>query len=91
MSPGGAAWRARWDGAEKLLESSSGERLLFDVERDPEELENLADARPDALEPPPADGSGRVVVDPATEQALRALGYLQEASPPLSPEASADP
>jgi arylsulfatase A-like enzyme len=105
MSPGGAAWRARWDGAEKLLESSSGERLLFDVERDPEELENLADARPDALaqaserlrrafdalDPPPADGSGQVVVDPVTEQALRALGYLQEASPPLPPEASADP
>jgi arylsulfatase A-like enzyme len=93
MSPesGTGEWRARWDGRFKYLESSRGERFLFDLERDPAESENLAPREPErasdaasqlerdfaALPPAPPD-PGPVALDAATVEALRALGYLGE-------------
>ncbi|RIK99159.1 MAG: hypothetical protein DCC71_20540 [Proteobacteria bacterium] len=89
-------WRAIVDGEWKYLESGAGDRLLFDVARDPAETENLAAAQPDvaarlrasleswiAALPPPSSTSGDATnVDDATRRALESLGYLHEAESP---------
>jgi arylsulfatase A-like enzyme len=87
--------RAIVSGAHKLIELDSNyegrrdEVLLFDVERDPGERTNLAEARPDvvgrlrgelagaiAQAEATAIGSTRIVVDELDQARLRALGYL---------------
>lgn len=91
-------WRARWEGPLKLLENSLGGRWLFDVERDPDESDDLAPRQPEraaraeqALErefaalPPAAAEAPAVQIDPDTLEALRRLGYLDEGAdaPPV--------
>ncbi len=83
-------WRARWEGSLKLIENSFGERWLFDVERDPAELDDLAAGDPErargaalALERDfsglrAASSEAAVEIDDETLEALRRLGYLQE-------------
>jgi arylsulfatase A-like enzyme len=74
----------------KLIEASPGTPELFDVARDPGELANLsghsaavAGALGERLDeiarlhPPLFDVEARAVLDADTEQALRALGYLE--------------
>src|SRR5262249_56704084 len=41
------AIRVLYDGPWKLIETSKGERMLFDLERDPGEAENLASREPE--------------------------------------------
>lgn len=73
----------------KLIEDSSGRVELFDLERDPGELQDLAPTAPERVEelrrllsrvraehPPRFDAAARVEIDADTEEALRALGYL---------------
>jgi len=88
-------WRAVLDGDWKYLESGKGDRLLFDLARDPGETTNAADAHPDvaarlratlegwmaALPPPPASAGGDAAVDEATRHALESLGYLEGEKP----------
>ncbi len=90
-------WKARWDGRYKFLQSSVGDRYLFDLERDPGESENLVGGEPErartaerglddafaALPPPPA-GAGSVPIDAETREALRRLGYLDPGDDPPS-------
>jgi len=69
----------------KLIESTSGEVELFDLERDPGELRNLADAEPErrlALSALVDSTHSRVFGQGAVEDAealerLRALGYVR--------------
>jgi arylsulfatase A-like enzyme len=91
-------WKARWEGPLKYLQSSKGERYLFDVERDPGETEDLAAADPSlaararrgledafAALPAPPPGARSVTIDEETREALRRLGYLgSEEEPPRS-------
>jgi arylsulfatase A-like enzyme len=81
---------AIYTGPYKLIESSSGEFELFDLERDPLELNDLAPADPERARElrrqlasfmnehagPILDGSAAELSED-TEEALRALGYLQ--------------
>ncbi len=73
----------------KLIEDSSGRVELFDVERDPGELQDLGPTAPQRVEelrrllsrvqaehPPRFDAAARAELDDDTEEALRALGYL---------------
>jgi arylsulfatase A-like enzyme len=74
----------------KLIEASPGVPELFDIARDPEELTNLATRSANVggplaerldeivrLHPPLYDATERAVLDQDTEDALRALGYLE--------------
>jgi arylsulfatase A-like enzyme len=74
----------------KLVVGTKGERELFDLERDPEELRDLAAAEPErvrglaarlraaaAQRPPQYSEASRAELQPATEEALRALGYIE--------------
>jgi len=84
-------WRAILDGDEKFLESSAGDRLLFDLARDPAEAHELAAERPErasalarvlassfaALPEAPAAGLEARSVDAETQRALESLGYLK--------------
>jgi hypothetical protein len=82
--------RAIYDPPYKLVESSTGAVELFDLERAKGEYENLVDHRPDisrSLEacleriaedrPPLFDVEDRATLTPETEEALRALGYVE--------------
>ena len=73
----------------KLISSSRGTFELFDLEADPDELENLAQARSPQVEalvgrieeitsthPPLFRADSRAELREETEEALRALGYL---------------
>jgi arylsulfatase A-like enzyme len=87
---GAASWRGLWEESEKVLESSLGEKLLFDLGEDPSETTNLAETDPSraaralarlaqafaALPEPPAAEGAPVRVDDETIEALRRLGYL---------------
>jgi arylsulfatase A-like enzyme len=96
------SWRGLWQEREKVLESSAGERHLFDLADDPGEAQDLAadDAeRTDralarlarafaALPPPPApDAAPPVRVDEDTVEALRRLGYLEDGRDEPAPPA----
>jgi arylsulfatase A-like enzyme len=74
----------------KLVVGTKGERELFDLERDPEELRDLAAGEPErvrslaarlrataAQHPPQYSEASRAELQPATEEALRALGYIE--------------
>jgi hypothetical protein len=82
--------RAVVAGPLKLISSSRGEVELFDLAADPGELENLAAAEPERAaalgerlaaivraRPPLYDPDARADLSPETEEALRALGYLE--------------
>ncbi|MDJ0864618.1 MAG: sulfatase [Myxococcota bacterium] len=85
------SWRALIEGDHKYLESSRGERLLFDVVRDADETENLLPREPEraramaarladalaALPAPPASDGTEREVDEETRRALESLGYLE--------------
>jgi len=74
----------------KLIEGAGGRRMLFDLERDPRERRNIAAEAPDLTaglaseldawrlaRPILTDSaSSRTELDPATEEQLKALGYL---------------
>jgi choline-sulfatase len=73
----------------KLIEDTTGRVELFDLENDPGELHNLAEAQPERVEalkrqlaeirrqhPPRFDSAARAKLSDDTEEALRALGYL---------------
>lgn len=82
--------RAIYDAPYKLIASSDGSLELFDLANDPEELKNLVETKPDtvrdlserlrdvsARHPPMFEEEGDTALRPETEEALRALGYLQ--------------
>jgi arylsulfatase A-like enzyme len=85
------AWRAILSGDLKYLESGAGDRLLFDIARDPYETHDLAAERPDRAAALRADLEQRFAalpvakpstaaetpVDAATRHALESLGYLR--------------
>ncbi len=74
----------------KIIEGAGGHRMLFDLERDPRERRNIAAEAPDLTAGLAAEldawrlarpkltdsASSRTELDPATEEQLRALGYL---------------
>jgi arylsulfatase A-like enzyme len=83
-------WRAVIDGDWKYLESAAGDRLLYDIARDPDEAESETDAEPERAtrlhaaldgwtaslpEAAPASDS-TAEVDAETKRALESLGYL---------------
>lgn len=86
------AWKASWEGSSKFLRNSLGQRYLFDLEDDPDEMHNLAATEPEraaraerALDQafaalPPPGFAAEVVVDDRTREALEQLGYLEETS-----------
>ena len=74
----------------KLIEATPGTPQLFDIARDPGELTNVVTRSADVarglaerfdeiarLHPPLFDANERAVLDADTEEALRALGYLE--------------
>lgn len=82
-------WRAMWRGWIKVLSNSLGESYLFDLERDPHESDNLAEADAERAAravaeltrefdglPAPTDSGPTLAVDPETREALRELGYV---------------
>jgi arylsulfatase A-like enzyme len=82
--------RAIYDPPYKLITSSTGAVELFDLAKAQGEYENLVDRRPDVSEslrarlervtearPPLYDADERATLTPETEEALRALGYLE--------------
>jgi hypothetical protein len=82
--------RAIYEPPHKLVESSDGTLELFDLERDPEELVNLAPEDPELVRtlseridafaerhPPLYAEEAEAVLQPDTEEALRALGYIE--------------
>lgn len=82
--------RAIYDPPYKLITSSTGAVELFDLERPAGEYENLVDRRPDVsrslqarlervseARPPLYDAEERATLTPETENALRALGYIE--------------
>jgi arylsulfatase A-like enzyme len=92
-------WRAAVDGDWKYLESAKGDRLLFDVGRDPAETENLAARDPEraarmqaavsqwieSLPAPTRERVKPVAVDEETRRALESLGYLEGAKDEATP------
>jgi arylsulfatase A-like enzyme len=97
-------WRALLHGDEKFLWSGEGHHALYDLARDPLELENRAALEPEtarrmqgALEmyfaslPPP--GATGEVTQPSEEilEQLEGLGYLGGSSPPAPEPAPATP
>ena len=94
-------WRAAIDGDWKYLESSAGDRMLFDLAHDPAESDNAAKREPERAarlrsaleswsaalpEAKPAPGGG-VEVDAETQRALESLGYLHGGESPPAPSA----
>ena len=82
--------RAIANGSHKLIASSRGKLELFDLAADPGELTDLAPADPEraaalsdrlatiaTARPPLYDPEARADLSPETEEALRALGYLE--------------
>ena len=82
--------RAIYEPPYKLVEASSGAVELFDLERDPDELANLASENPELVRtlsermhafaerhPPLYEEEMEAVLQPDTEEALRALGYIE--------------
>ena len=74
----------------KLIRSSRGRLELFHLERDPQELDDLAAREPEraarlaerlevfeAARPPLFDAAPRARADAETREALRALGYVK--------------
>jgi arylsulfatase A-like enzyme len=95
-------WKARWEGRQKTLVNTLGERYVFDLAADPEEHENLADRDPARAEravraleqafqalPPAAEAGEGFTIDDATREALRALGYLGTHTDPEEDEEAA--
>lgn len=88
-------WRAIVSGDWKFLESSVGDRLLFDIARDPAESDDLASQEPAhaqelkkavddwmaSLPEPRRAAGGDATVDESTRRALEGLGYLEGAKP----------
>lgn len=74
----------------KLIEGAGGRRMLFDLERDPRERRNIVAEQPDLTAGLAAEleawrlarpnlaesASSRTELDPATEEQLKILGYL---------------
>lgn len=93
-------WLGVIDGDWKYLASAAGDRLLFDIARDPGESHNAAEDEPEraarmraavegwiAALPEPARGTGATAeVDAETKRALESLGYLdgETKEPPAS-------
>jgi arylsulfatase A-like enzyme len=92
----GVHLRALRDGRWKLVATSDGRRLLYDLEADPGETRDLAAEQPEQLAAldarleaaradlglPPLDqigseGEAAPELDPATQQRLRELGYVE--------------
>jgi arylsulfatase A-like enzyme len=92
----GVHLRALRDGRWKLVATSDGRRLLYDLETDPGETRDLAAEQPEqlaaldarleavraALGLPPLDQAGGAggpapELDPATQERLRELGYVE--------------
>ena len=83
-------WRALWDGDLKVLRSSKGRDLVFDLARDPGEAADLSlddrargrqalarlEAAFEAMPSPPASGP-QGTIDPETRDALKRLGYIE--------------
>jgi len=82
--------RAIYEPPYKLVEASSGAVELFDLDRDPGELANLASEDPELVKtlsermdafaerhPPLYAEEEEAVLRPDTEEALRALGYIE--------------
>jgi arylsulfatase A-like enzyme len=92
-------WRAIVSGDWKFLESSVGDRLLFDIARDPAESNDLAAREPAhaqelkkavddwmaSLPEPRRAAGGDATVDESTRRALEGLGYLEGAKPSDGP------
>jgi len=85
-----ANWRCILDGDLKFIWSSNGKHELYDLSRDPRELHNLAVEEPETTRRlgrrldewlaglgPVAPTTERSIVDHATHDELRALGYVQ--------------
>jgi arylsulfatase A-like enzyme len=83
-------WLAIFDGEQKLIWNSKGKNMLFDLAQDPDENNNIIashDVEARALAagasaylralPQPGPQSAPRLLDPETEEALRALGYLE--------------
>ena len=83
-------WRMLLSGNYKLLSSSDGKRMLFNLADDPEELNDLASSQPDRLSamssvlerflaqlPEARMDGARAEVDEETRRALESLGYLE--------------
>jgi arylsulfatase A-like enzyme len=83
------AWRALYLGDRKLLWNSLGRHALYDLERDPREEHDLAEAEPGRLQeavalldkvvaslPSPGESGPPANLDEATLKALRGLGYV---------------
>ena len=89
-------WRAAIDGDWKYLESGAGDRLLFDLARDPGERSNVAADEPERAErmrralhewsaalPSPAPAAAPAAeVDAETRRALESLGYVHDGGEP---------
>lgn len=82
-----------WNGHKLVHDRQSGRRSLYDLDADPGELHDLADALPELaaelaarLDRPPGNGSSLSDTEPATEspvdaemrEKLHALGYMRE-------------
>ena len=92
-------WRAIVSGDWKFLENGAGDRLLYDIARDPAESDDLAAREPAhaeelkkavdvwmaSLPEPRRAAGGDASVDEATRRALEGLGYLEGAKPGESP------
>jgi arylsulfatase A-like enzyme len=95
MRPG-RRYRLLREGSLKLVTSSQGEQLLYDLAADPRESRDLAAERPadlarmrvrlaavqaelglPELDAPLAVGDDAPELDPATQESLRALGYIE--------------
>jgi len=83
-------WRAMWRGPVKVLSNSLGESYLFDLERDPDESDDLASSDSERTQravaelvrefaelPAASDPGPAMAVDPETLEALRELGYVR--------------
>lgn len=92
-------WRAAIEGEWKYLESSAGDRLLYDVVRDPEESDDRAAQEPERTErlraaaerwlaelpEAPRAATPDAEVDAETRRALESLGYLHGAETEAPP------
>lgn len=95
-------WRALYEGDFKFLWSSRGNHQLFDLAKDPEELDNRIHADPERSRdmgrrlaaylaglPPPAPAPEGGEIDAETRKALQSLGYID--APADAPSGSAAP
>ena len=89
ISPRGS-WRALYQDDWKLMRSSQGSQMLFDLSSDPAESANVLAEHPDRARrmnerldryfsslPPPGPEPPPRELDAETREALRAVGYLE--------------